>query len=54
MRLKKENIPFTLVSNTVLLDEKLSAKAKGIYCYLYSKPDDWDFSADRIKNDFSD
>jgi hypothetical protein len=51
---KKENIPFTQVSNSVLNDKNLSAKAKGLYAYLYSKPDGWDFAIDRIKKDFSD
>lgn len=29
-------------------------KEKGLYAYLYSKPDKWDFSAKRIKNDHKD
>jgi predicted transcriptional regulator len=54
MKIKKENINFTQVSNELLLDKRVSAKAKGIYAYLYSRPDDWDFSVDRIANDFKD
>lgn len=38
----------------LLCDPNLSAKAKGIYAYLYSKPDDWDFSVERIVRDFQD
>ena len=45
---------YTSVSNDLLNDSSLSAKAKWIYCYLYSKPENWDFSGDRIATDFID
>lgn len=48
MRLRKEDIPFTMVANEVLKDPSLSWKAKGMYAYLFSKPDEWDFSSLRI------
>jgi hypothetical protein len=51
---KKDKIPFTQVANQVLNDPKLSAKAKGLYAYLYSKPQNWNFAIDRISNDFTD
>jgi hypothetical protein len=51
---KKQKIPFTQVANTVLNDTNISAKAKGIYAYLYSKPDGWDFNGDRIADDMKD
>ena len=54
MKLHKVKVNFTQISNNVIADNRLSAKAKGIYCYLYSKPDNWDFSADRIAHDFTD
>lgn len=50
----KDKIPFTMVANDVLTDSRLSAKAKGIYAYLYSKPDGWDFAVKRIQEDMSD
>lgn len=49
-----DDIPFTQVANVVLNDKKLSMRAKGLYSYLYSKPQNWDFSSDRIKDDFTD
>lgn len=52
--LVKEGVPFTQVANTVLNDSELSAKAKGLYSYLYSKPDNWAFSSVRIASDFKD
>lgn len=50
----KDKIPFTQVANGVLNDKRLSAKAKGLYAYLYSKPDGWDFAIDRIALDMTD
>src|SRR5690349_2957787 len=48
-RIKKgDNIPFTVVPNAMLRCASLSLKAKGLYAYLYSKPDDYDFAAARI------
>lgn len=51
---KKEKIPFTQVANEVLNDKNLSFKAKGLYAYLYSKPDDWDFETNRISKQSKD
>lgn len=45
---KKQNIPFTQVANGVLNDPELSLEAKGLYAYLYSKPEGWQFSSLRM------
>lgn len=37
---KREN-PFVQIDKSMLSDEKISWKAKGILAYLLSKPDDW-------------
>ena len=37
-----------MVANEVLKDKNLSFKAKGLYAYLFSKPDKWDFSSTRM------
>lgn len=42
---------FGITPNHLLNDPKITFKAKWLFWYLQSKPDDWDFSADRIKND---
>lgn len=34
---------FTIVDNTVIEDTELSWKAKGVFLYLWSKSDDWQF-----------
>lgn len=36
---RKKN--FTVIDNRILEDDRLSFKAKGILCYLLSRPDDW-------------
>lgn len=47
-RLHKPEINFTQVSNQILTNAEVSLKAKGLYVYLVSKPDNYDFSAKRI------
>lgn len=54
MKIKKVETNFTQVSNNPLNDKRLSWKAKGVFAYLYSKPDHWDFSSVRMKNDSKD
>lgn len=41
----KKNMPerFTALSNKIVRDDKLSWKARGIFLYLFSQSDDWDF-----------
>lgn len=46
--IKKHEIPFTQVPNCVLTDIRISLKAKGLYAYLLSKPDDWEFHTECI------
>lgn len=45
---------FTTVPNSIINDKTLSLKAKGIYLFLISKPDNWQFSVDRIATQNSD
>lgn len=52
--LRKEKINFTQVANYVLYDDKLSLKAKGLYAYLFSKPEGWEFSSYRIAEEVKD
>lgn len=51
---KTQHIPFTQVANDVLNDPKLSLKSKGLYAFLYSKPDGWNFEANRISKQSKD
>lgn len=44
MRVKHKETPFTQISNALLNDITLSLKAKGLYAYMYSKPDNWNFT----------
>lgn len=52
--MEKEGIPFTMVANSVLGDKSLSFKAKGLFAYIYSKPNGWDFAYRRICQDSTD
>lgn len=51
---RKMSVPFTQVANSLLNDESISFKAKGIYSFLYSKPSGWNFSANRIAKQSKD
>lgn len=35
---------FTVISNHVLRNKNITLKAKGLYAYMWSLPDDWDYS----------
>lgn len=52
--IKKYQKRFTTIDNGVLNDTSLSWKAKGLFAYLWSKPDDWDFYEIEIAKHSSD
>lgn len=52
--LNRQNGNFTVILNTVVNDQNLSAKAKGIYIYLQSKKDGWQFYESEIIKHFKD
>lgn len=54
MSLIKHTNKYTTVSNHIIHSKVLSWSAKGIYLYLNSKPDGWDFSTERIAKETSD
>ena len=39
---------FTILSNAVINDERLSFRARGVLIWLLSKPDDWRTRSDSI------
>lgn len=51
MKYTKEPIPFTMVANEVLYRTDISLSAKGIFAYLFSKPEGWEFSAVRMASE---
>lgn len=55
MRIRKAQASsFTTVQNSIINEEKLSLKAKGLFLYLFSKPDNWIFSEARMAADNKD
>lgn len=42
-KLRKPPSGFTMVPNTLIRCEGLSLKAKGLYCLLFAKPDNWTY-----------
>lgn len=45
---------FTIIQNTVLEDTRISWKAKGIFAYLWSKSDDWQYYQKEVSNHSTD
>lgn len=45
-RFKKSH--FTITDNKLIKDDRLSWKARGIFIYLWSMPDDWNFYVDEV------
>lgn len=46
MRLKKgDKVPYAQIANEILFDRELSLKAKGLYAFMYAKPDGWNFTS---------
>ena len=45
---------FTIVPNVVFSDTNITGKAKSIFFYLISKPDDWQFYVDEITKNFKE
>ncbi len=50
----EKNTDYSMMSNTALRDVTLSAKAKGIYAYLMSLPDDWILRKSELGKHFAD
>lgn len=47
---KKFQKNFSIYDNNILQDCNLSLEARGLYCFMASLPDDWDFSYERLAN----
>lgn len=53
-RLKRHVLNYTQVGNDIINDKKLSLKSKGLFLFLLSKPDNWNFSARLIASQNKD
>jgi len=51
---KRHSIPFTQISNELLNDIEISLKAKGLYSFMYSKPDGWYFTVNSMAAQLKD
>ena len=45
---------YTKIPNELVNDQLLSWKAKGLFCHMASKPDNWVFSVQRLAKSFKD
>ena len=53
-KIKKRQSNFTQVSNTFLRDHRISFKAKGLFCYMYSMDEEWNFTLQSIAKQQND
>ena len=52
--IEKQVVPFTQIANEVLNNSDLTFKAKGIYAFMMSKPDNWNFTIRSMAKQVSD
>lgn len=45
---------FTVVGNTILRDNRVTARAKGVFCYLLNLPPDWTLHIDELAKNFAE
>ena len=50
----EHNRNYTTINNTIVKDNRLSWKAKGIWLYAFSRPDDWTFYVSDLINQSTD
>jgi hypothetical protein len=46
--LKKCNVPFGIVPNELLNNKAVSMKSKGLFAFMQSKPEGWNFSVEKL------
>lgn len=50
----EHNKNYTVINNTICTDKRLSWRAKGIWLYAFSRPNDWQFYAADLVNQSTD
>src|SRR5271165_2591535 len=50
----EHNKNYTTINNSIAKDKRLSYRAKGIWLYAFSRPDDWSFNIIDIMNQSTD
>lgn len=51
---QKKNKNFTILSNEIFMNNNISARAKGVYAYIMTLPNDWKIYKSEIYNHFSE
>jgi len=55
IRVKKDkDNPYVMINKTILNNRKISAKAKGVFFYMMSLPDDWNMNVKELAEHFSE
>lgn len=53
-RAERPRTNFTIIQNSVLLDDRLSYRARGLLCAILSRPDNWRVRADQLAREGSE
>jgi len=51
---KDKNNPYVIINKTIFSFPEISAKAKGVFCYLMTLPDDWQIRPPEIAKHFKE
>lgn len=54
MKIVKFDVPYAQVPNVLIFDKRLSWRAKAVFAYIQAKPNDWNFSSERMTEDAND
>ena len=54
IRVKEHTSRFTIISNEVIQNDEISARAKGLHAYLISLPDDWKIFKSELVRHFTE
>lgn len=49
--IRRMEVPFTQIANTVLMEKRISLRAKGLFAYMFGKPAGYEFDSKRIAKD---
>lgn len=52
--LRKFETGFSMIPNEMLNDTTITLKAKGLYCFMFSKPDKWNFTIRSMEKQLKD
>jgi hypothetical protein len=53
-KIKKSSVPFSMIANELLNSKEISLKSKGLYGFMFSKPENWNFTIKSMSKQLKD